>query len=496
MHEGAHGNADLVTHFFRRAFGLLREDGAFGLIATNTIGQGDTRETGLAAILMAGGTIYRAVKRYQWPNEGAAVVVSIVHVMRGQRSFAPLLNGREIDRISAYLVPGNLDETPAYLAANAGKAFQGSILLGVGFTFDDLAAGKGEAESIDELRRLTSKDPRNAERVFPLIGGDEVTTSPTHAYRRYAIDFFDRPLRRDSTLSSWFNWDEQRRARGLCDGVVPGDYPGEVAEDWPDLIDIVRRRVKPIRDPQSRDALRERWWQYAEKRPGLRRAMAGLTRVLVNSSKATPHHAFAFLPSGLIYTQNLNVFPLETTSALCLLSSRTHEVWARTMGTTFEDRLTYVKDDCFETFPFPPGYETDVGLEAMGQTYHDHRAQLMVAADEGMTKAYNHFHNETKTGEPIQRLRELHDEMDRAVLRAYGWEDLAETLKPEFLTEDTEGDHTYQGRYFWPAAQRDLVLARLLALNAERYDEEVRQGLHAKGRRRQRDDGEDDILMD
>ncbi len=47
VHEGAHGNADLVAHFFRRAYGLLGDGGAFGLIATNTIAQGDTRATGL-----------------------------------------------------------------------------------------------------------------------------------------------------------------------------------------------------------------------------------------------------------------------------------------------------------------------------------------------------------------------------------------------------------------------------------------------------------------
>jgi hypothetical protein len=82
--------------------------------------------------------------------------------------------------------------------------------------------------------------------------------------------------------------------------------------------------------------------------------------------------------------------------------------------------------------------------------------------------------------------------MDRAVLRAYGWDDLVEALNPEFLTEDTEDDHTYQGRYFWPAAQRDLVFSRLLALNAERYEQEVRQGLHEKGRRRVWDEDEDD----
>jgi N-6 DNA Methylase len=48
LHEGAHGNADLVAHFFRRAFHLLREGGSLGLIATKTIRQGDTRERAAA----------------------------------------------------------------------------------------------------------------------------------------------------------------------------------------------------------------------------------------------------------------------------------------------------------------------------------------------------------------------------------------------------------------------------------------------------------------
>ena len=86
LHEGAHGNADLVAHFFRRGFGLIRERGTFGLIATNTIGQGDTRATGLATILRDDGVIYRATRRLQWPNEGAAVVVSVVHVQKSEET--------------------------------------------------------------------------------------------------------------------------------------------------------------------------------------------------------------------------------------------------------------------------------------------------------------------------------------------------------------------------------------------------------------------------
>jgi len=163
-------------------------------------------------------------------------------------------------------------------------------------------------------------------------------------------------------------------------------------------------------------------------------------------------------------------------------------LWSSYFGATRGVTANFSPSDAFETFPLPPGYETDATLEAIGQAYHDHRAELMVAADEGMTKTYNRFHKDSETGPAIQRLRELHDEMDRAVLRAYGWDDLAKTLRPEFLTEDIEDDHTYQGRYFWPAAQRDLVLSRLLALNAERYAQELAAGLHEKGRKRVRDE--------
>src|SRR5204863_2523469 len=73
-----------------------------------------------------------------------------------------------------------------------------------------------------------------------------------------------------------------------------------------------------------------------------------------------------------------------------------------------------------------------------------------------------------ETAADIVRLRELHADMDRAVLRAYGWDDLTERAEPRFLDETNEDDHKYQGRLFWPAEFRDEVLARLLALNAER----------------------------
>jgi len=160
-----------------------------------------------------------------------------------------------------------------------------------------------------------------------------------------------------------------------------------------------------------------------------------------------------------------------------------------------KDDLVYTPTDCFATFPFTPGFETDPALEVAGQAYHDHRAQLMVARNEGMTKTYNRFHDRGETAADIVRLRELHAAMDRAVLEAYGWGDLAERAEPIFLDESNEDDHTYQGRLFWPSPFRDELLSRLLALNAERHAEEVRRGI-APGMRGKGQDSDDDEADD
>ena len=123
-----------MAHFFRRAFDLLRPGGTLGLIATNTVGQGDTRHTGLRWIATHGGTIYRAVKRLKWPGE-AAVVVSVVHLAKAADVPGPkLLDGREVGRITAYLFHDGGNESPnATLDANAGTSFIGNFLLGMGF---------------------------------------------------------------------------------------------------------------------------------------------------------------------------------------------------------------------------------------------------------------------------------------------------------------------------------------------------------------------------
>ena len=473
LHEESHGNADLVAHFFRRAFSVLRARGCLGLIATNTIAQGDTRNTGLRWICQYGGDIYEVRTRVKWPGL-AAVIVSVLHISKSTFVEPRHLDGRPVDKITAFLFHRGGNNDPAQLRRNANMSYVGSYVLGMGFTFDDTDR-KGVATPLADMHQLLEANPRNSEAIFPYIGGEELNTSPTHAHHRYVVNFRDYPLLRDDIGELWADADAERQRELRRREVVPKDYPHPVASDWPDLLEIVRLKAKPERDVRNRKALRERWWHYAEKRPGLYATIEDLPRVLA-TSRVGERAAFASLPHGRVYAESLIVFPFVHRAAFCALQSRPHEIWTRFFASSMKDDLRYTPSDCFETFPFPADWPTRPDLEAPGNAYYDYRAALMVKNNEGLTKTYNRFHDPNEDSPAIAKLRDLHAAMDRAVLTAYGWQDIptaCEFLLDYEIVEAEWGTKKKPYRYRWPNEVRDEVLARLLELNAQRAAQET-----------------------
>jgi hypothetical protein len=442
LHVESHGNADLVAHFYRRAFNLIRRDGAFGLIATKTIRQGDTRSSGLRWICRDGGEIFCARTRIKWPGL-AAVVVSVLHVMKGVFSGQKRLDEREVGTISAFLFHRGGHDDPAGLAANEGKSFVGSYVLGMGFTFDDTDTND-VATPLIEMRRLLAKDTRNQEVIFPYIGGVEVNTCPTHAPHRYVINFGERS-------------EEECRGR------------------WPELMAIVETKVKPERmeladNPDGRRR-KKHWWQFGRLTPALDAAIAKLDRVLAVPQTSNVQ-ALAFLQTGTVFAHTIIVFPFTSYSAFAILQSRCHQIWSAFLG----------PNDCFETLPFPENWETHSTLEFAGKTYYEFRAALMIQSDAGLTKTYNRFHDPDERHPDILTLRELHADMDRAVLDDYGWTDIptgCDFLLDYEIDEEEWGAKKKPWRYRWPDEVRDEVLARLLELNAQRAKEEVQTGAAA-----------------
>ena len=187
------------------------------------------------------------------------------------------------------------------------------------------------------------------------------------------------------------------------------------------------------------------------------------------------------VPSDTLFSQKVVVIASDSFELWGIMQSRIHEVWVRMFTSTLEDRLNYSASDCFENFPLPKPAYTDPSLLAVGVEYHSRRASIMVRRGEGLTNIYNRFHNALESTSDVLQLRELHHQLDVAVLRTYGWDDLANRATPAFLTEETEPDHRYQSRLFWSASFRDEVLARLLDLNMARAAEERALGLSPTG---------------
>ena len=277
---------DLVGYFFRRTFDILRTSGCLGLIATNTISQGDTRQGSLSYILHNGGVVYDAVRRYPWPGE-AAVIVSRLNIVKGEVPRAIKLNGKTVKRISAYFVPGTMDDAPIKLSDTPYYS-KGSQVYGQGFLFDD---ADPKSSPIEVMKSVLSVCPKCAERIFPYIGGEELNSQPEPNPKRYAIYFSD---------------------------IAEEKQLGE----WPALESIIRERVKPVRDALGHNAnnipLKRRWWAYQAHRPELYAAAKRRSRMLA-CSQVTTHLSFIFLPPTWIYSQKLCVFRHRR-----LLSFRNH----------------------------------------------------------------------------------------------------------------------------------------------------------------------------
>jgi hypothetical protein len=442
LHDATLGNADIVAFFARSCFQKLRESGTLGLIATNTIAQGDTREVGLRHIRANGGCIYWADTRYVWPGM-AAVVVTIFHAIKGKIISPAKLDGRNVETIGAFLAASAADNKPLPIPENKNRAYVGSKIWGSGFIFEK--NNSNDSNSVGLLARLLKEDPRNEQVISRYMGGEELNNSPSIEASRWVINF--------------------------------GEMTFEEAARWPEIFSIVEQKVKPARANNKQRNYRDEWWLHSTRVPQVTEYVDKHHSMLA-LCKLSPHLAVTFAYKNTVYADTIVLILHHEAGAFSIMQSRVHEAWARFFGSSMKDDLRYTPSDCFETFPFPRGWQDDATLDALGARYHAERAAWMVAHDLGLTKFYNAFHDPDTDDAGVVALRALHAEMDRAVLRAYGWNDLADTLTTDFVLDHADdADAPSQGsgrtrkkpwRLRWPEATRDAVLGRLLALNAER----------------------------
>jgi hypothetical protein len=422
--RGIKGSADLVAYFYLRAGAISAPAASVGLLATNTIAQGDTREVGLDQLTQLGWTIYRAVGTREWPG-AASVEVSQLWLSHRPWEGLCFLDSQEVPSIPPTLTaPTRVGGMPKRLVSQARQAFVGSFILGAGFIL-----------SGQEARRLIEIRTANRDVILPVLNGEEVVERPDHSPSRWVINFHDWSL--------------------------------EKASSYPEVWALVEERVRPDRqrlNTKGKFALRAplptRYWIYADRRPGLYQAVGGMRRVLVISvvSKVILP---VFVPTGPVWSHALVVFAYDDDFHFGVLSSAFHWWWTVKYASTLESRIRYTPTDVFETFPQP---EYSASVETAGRALDEHRRALMVDRNEGLTKTYNRLNNPGEAGSDIAELRRLHIVLDEAVASAYGWEDLV-------LGHDFQETRIGVRFTVAPSTQTEM-LDRLLELNHARYARE------------------------
>ena len=417
--KGTTGNADLVAYFFLRAFSLLRPTGTLGIIATNTVAQGDTREVGLDRMVADGFAITRAIQSRSWLARSANLEYAAVWGTRGHVADEALrvCDDAPVARISTLLEPeGHVTGQPERLAENTGIAFIGCLVLGTGFILDS-----------EDAQAWIAQDPRNAEVIFPYLNGEDLNSRYDCSPSRWVIDFFNRSEHESSTYRLPFS---------------------RVVSD-----------VRSERLLKKQPSYRTYWWQFAHKGATWKAATAILDEVLVLARVSKTVMPMR-VPTGSVMSEQIVVFATDSYSEQAVLSSSLHQTWAIKNGSGMRGDPRYTPSDVFETFPRP---EPTPELEVIGRTLDTERREIMLRRELGLTKLYNLVNDpglEVGTDPDVDRMRAIHVELDAAVAAAYGWEDL----------DLTHGFHTYRKMTRWtvPPATRVEILDRLLEENHRR----------------------------
>ena len=402
-------SSDICCYWFEKARAQIESGKAkrAGLLATQAI-RFQTNRPVLARIKESG-DIFMAVSDQNWVLEGANVHISIVGFDDGSDT-ERTLDGASVSHINADLSVGN-DLTQAQrLAENANISFKGDVKTG---PFD---ISRDVAE-----RMLTAPNPHgrpNSDVVKRWMNGRDLNQTPRDMW---IIDF----------------------------GV---DMPEAEAALYEAPFEYVASHVKPVRDKNRDNRLRQIWWLHGAAAPKMRQAIEGLERYIATSN-VSKHRIFAFIDGDVLPDATLIVFARDDDYTFGVLSSRIHTTWALSIGTQLEARPRYTPTTCFQTFPFPrPTDEQRAAIAAAAKRLDElrrnwlHPSATDIPGDDADVEAelrrrtLTALYNANPTW-----LRNAHAALDAAVAAAYGW---------DVDIDDQE------------------ILRRLLDLNLQRYEEE------------------------
>lgn len=453
-------SADFVMFWWHHAAELTRcgQLRQFGLITTNSLRQSFNRKI-LEMHLNAKNplSLVFAIPDHPWVDaaEGADVRIAMTSAVAGNVNGQLQISTRETDTghgeidVDFHSKKGKLFADLA-VGANVAAALALKANLEIS-TRGVLPHGEGFLVSIDAARSIGLESVAGLENyIRPFRNGRDINQNSRDLY---VIDLFG--------LSS----DEAR-------------------QKYPAVYQHLLERVKPDRDHNPRPSRKEKWWLFGETNPKLRANLSGLNRYIV-TVQTSKHRCFVFLDHQILPDDKLIAIASDDAWLHGVLSSVIHGTWALASGARLGigNDPVYNKSSCFEAFAFPVATEEQQAkIRALAEQLDAHRKKQQAQhAELTLTGMYNVLEKH-KNGDALNAkeksineqglvsvLKQLHDELDIAVLDAYSWNDLAEQMQIVNGNATTDKPRTDIKR-----ALDETLLERLVALNSERADEEKR----------------------
>lgn len=432
LHKKA-GKSDVIAVFLRRAFSLLGSSGTAGLISTTTAREGDTLELGLSQIAQQG-DIYRALSSKEWPGT-AGVYVCLAWFSKTKLLISKELDGKIVNEIGPSLV----ESTPH-------QSLYSLALAPWGFIGCDNGGGEILTLRRDNPWLQMLQDGKSAF-LRSYLTGNDIATGGHVAPERWVIDCGDQSI---------------EDVRSACPITMRF------------LRDVEFSRTSE--ELASHPGLSDRWWQMWNPRASQYRRLRQKSTCLAIPVVAK-FVSVAELPSEFTFTNKICVLEKPPVEHHVTLLSSFFDVWViKHGGTMGASTITVSLTKCIQTFPFQ-GSPTN-NATSLVSMWNEALAACAKDFGAGYTSIFNQFHAPECDDESSIILRACRRSIDAAVAAAYGWTDLA-TNGGAALGHDFH--ETKQGlRYTLAPTARREILDRLLALNHQRYAEEVAAGLHEK----------------
>jgi hypothetical protein len=437
-HHDMNDSADFVMYWWNTSANLLARKGTvlrrFGLVTTNSVTQILSRRVVERHLKSKKAiSLSMAISDHPWtkatPDSAAvriAMTVGVLGVQNGTLHEIESETGLDTDepqillsskmgKINADLTIG-VDVTSASpLLANEGLASMGPALGGRGFVLTRAQAGH-----LDPSGRAVKK----------LTTGRDITDGHRD---RFVID-----VRKYE--------DEQ-----------------SLRKDIPRLFQHLKETVYPERSTNNDPKLQKYWWRFRRSNDVYFGAIEHLSRFIA-TVETTKHRVFVFIDESELLEHGVIGIGHDDAATIGILSSSTHVCWSLANGGTLEDRPRYNKDVCFDPFPFPEANSIQKQtIRVIAEELDAHRKRVLAEHPNlhltGLYNVLDMLRTGTKPDELDEHdrkifddglvliLKELHDKLDVAVTEAYGW--------PADLSDDE-------------------ILARLVALNKQRSEEEKR----------------------